>query len=126
MIGNHVTLIGNLGQDPEVKPLNDDNMIATFSLAVKKMGKDRGPSWLTCKAFRKQAEIVQQYCQKGKQVAVEGYIDSGSYDKDGETKYYTHIVVQGVQLLGRKDEAQDAKAAQAEPRPFNHAENIPF
>lgn len=107
---NLVVLVGNLGNDPEVKYTQGGSAIATLSLATTSVRKDKEgqqqerTEWHRCKAFGKSAEILGEYAKKGSQLCVEGSI---RYDKftgsDGVEKYFTDILINNFQFLGGKE-----------------------
>jgi single-strand DNA-binding protein len=99
---NKVTLIGNLGKDPELRYLPSGDPVANFSLATTDTWKDKGgqkqerTEWHQVEVFGKTAEVVRDYCTKGKQVYIEGSISYQEWtDKDGVKKYRTKIKVSG-------------------------------
>ncbi len=103
---NRVQLIGNLGQDPELKTLESGKKVAHFTLATKddyKNGdgqKIAETTWHNIVAWNGQAELVEKYLKKGRQVALEGRIVYRSYeDKQGTTKYITEIVLNELMFL---------------------------
>ena len=107
---NKVTLIGNLGQDPEVKELNGGNKLAKFSLATNETYRNKAgekvtdTQWHNLTAWGKTADIVEKYLKKGSEVAVEGKIVNRSYnDKEGNKRYITEIEVRDLLLLGKKN-----------------------
>lgn len=88
--------IGRLCSDPEISTDRNGNPIAKYRLAVSRDFKREGQpeaDFLTCRAYGKPAEFVQKYLHKGVKIAVEGRIQTGSYDKDGVRHYTTDIVV---------------------------------
>ncbi len=108
---NKVTLIGNLGGDPEVRSTSNGSRVANFSLATSRQWnspsgeKQEKTEWHKCIAWNSKsynlADIVERYCKKGKQVYVEGEIEYRQYqDKDGQTRYVTEIRVRELILLG--------------------------
>lgn len=107
---NKVTLIGNLGKDPEVQTF-DTYKKATFSLATTEYSRDREGNevqhteWHNIVMWRGLAEIAEQYLRKGNQVYIEGKIRTRSFDaKDGTKKYITEIQADNLVLLGGKRE----------------------
>ena len=104
---NKVILVGNLGNDPEVKYTQGGMAITTLSLATTSVRKDRDGNqiekteWHRVKLFGKLGEIAGEYLKKGRQVYIEGSI---RYDKftgqDGVEKYFTDIVADEMQMLG--------------------------
>lgn len=104
---NKVMLIGRLTKDPEVRTTSTGLTNARFTLAVDRpfvsQDKERGTDFISCIVWRKQAENVGKYCTKGMQVAVEGRIQTGSFDaQDGTKRYTTDVVCDSVQFLGSK------------------------
>jgi len=98
---NKVALIGAVGQDPEVRYSAQGMAIASFSLATseKRKDKDEVTQWHNCVCFGKLAEIVQQYVHKGARLHADGTIQYQQYEKDGEKRYATKIVVNDLILL---------------------------
>jgi single-strand DNA-binding protein len=112
---NKVMLIGNLGRDPEVRSLPSGQPVANFTLATSRRWKDRDGNrqeqteWHNIVCFGKQAEIAGQYLTKGKQVYVEGRMQTRSWERDGQKHFRTEIVCDNFQMLGSRG------AAAAEP-----------
>lgn len=119
--------IGRLTKDPEIRYAQGDQgtKIASFTLAIDRRFKKEGQppaDFIRCKAFGKTADVVEKYAPKGKQVAITGEIQTGSYQKqDGTTVYTTDIICNQVQLLGSSDQAarttQHAQAPAPAPQP---------
>jgi single-strand DNA-binding protein len=105
---NKVILVGNLGRDPEVRSLPNGKPVASFSVATSRRWKDRDGNrqeqteWHNVVCYDKLAEIAGQYLTKGKQVFVEGRIQTRSWDdkNSGEKKYRTEIICDNFQMLG--------------------------
>lgn len=97
---NNVILIGRLTSDPDMKESNSGTAYVRFTLAVDREGKDKGADFPSCIVFGKTAEILQRYGHKGKQIAILGKLQTGSYDKDGVKVYTTDVVVDRLKLLG--------------------------
>ena len=109
---NKAILIGRLGRDPEVRYTPDGAAVANFSIATSEEWKDKATGekkerteWHRIVAFRKLGEICGEYLSKGRQVYVEGRLQTRSWEKDGVTRYTTEIVASDVQFLGTKDSA---------------------
>ncbi len=105
---NKVTLIGRLTKDPEVRySAGSQTAVARFSIAIdrgkKANGEDGGTDFPNIVAFGKTAELVEKYVSKGQQIAVEGRIQTGSYERDGVKHYTTDIVAERVEFLGKKE-----------------------
>jgi len=108
---NKVTLIGNLGADPEVPSATGGNRVANFSLATSRSWNDASGAkqekteWHKCVAwnskFAQLADVVERYVKKGDKLFVEGRIEYRQWqDKDGQTKYMTEINVRELIMLG--------------------------
>lgn len=101
---NKVILIGRLTRDPELRfAPNTGNAVVRFTLAVnrrKQKDKDQEADFINCVAFGKTAETIAQYLLKGNQIAVEGNIRTGSYDKDGIKRYTTDVIIERFNFIG--------------------------
>ena len=110
---NKVLLIGNLGRDPEVRTTPSGQSVASFTLATSRRWKDRDGNrqeqteWHNIVVWGKQAETASQYLTKGKQIYVEGRIQTRSWDDktSGEKKYRTEVVCDNFQMLGSRGES---------------------
>jgi len=105
---NKVILIGNLGQDPEVRRLENGAAVAKFSVATNEYYKDKSgesqklTEWHEVVAWRWLAERAEQFLKKGKQVYIEGRLTHRKWqDKDRNNRYTTEVVATNLQLLGR-------------------------
>ncbi len=99
---NRVSLLGNIGKDPEIRYQKSGEPVASFSLATSEKWTDKGgqkqesTQWHSVSVFGKLAEIVRDYCAKGKQVFIEGSIKYDEWtDKDGNKRNTTKIVLSG-------------------------------
>lgn len=106
---NKVIIVGNLGRDPEVSYTPSGMAIARLNIATTDTWTDRATGerkdrteWHRVVVFNKQAENCGRYLSKGKQVYVEGKLQTSSYEKDGVTRYSTDIIANTVQFLGGK------------------------
>ena len=108
---NKVMLIGNLGNDPEVRSTSGGNRVATFSLATSRSWNDAAGSkqekteWHRCVVWNSKgsglADVVERYCKKGDKVFVEGRIEYRQWqDKENQTRYTTEINVRDLIMLG--------------------------
>ena len=97
---NNVVLIGRLTSDPELKQ-NEKYTQCKFTLAVNRLKE--GADFISCIAWNKQAEFINKYLHKGNQVAIEGRIQTGSYEKDGVKHYTTDVIVQGLNFIGSNE-----------------------
>lgn len=114
---NKVTLIGNLGQDPDVRVTGGGTAVANMRLACNERYKNgQGEwvdrvEWVTVVAFGKTAENCREYLQKGRQLYVEGRLQTRNWeDKDGNKRYTTEVIANQVLFLGQgqsKDNGQE-------------------
>jgi single-strand DNA-binding protein len=118
---NRVQLIGRLGKDPESRFIPTGKKVTHFSLAVSNRWKSAEgetkeyTEWVNIEAWGRLGEISQQYLHKGSLVYLEGRLKTDKYDdKDGETKYYTKVVVQFLQMLDRKPEEEPVSTVEEE------------
>lgn len=109
---NKVELIGNLGQDPEQRTLQNGTMVCSFTLATSETYKDKAGAkqtiteWHNCVAWNKTAELISKYAKKGSGILVEGKLKTESYDKNGEKRYITKVVVSDFMLLDKATESK--------------------
>lgn len=124
---NRVMLIGNLTRDPQLKQLANNNTVADFGLAMSRRfrtadGEDREEvCFVDCAAFGKQADVIGQYCKKGKQLFIDGRLRYDTWeDRQGVKRSKVSVVVDNFQFLGaRSDDASsapDGPAVSDEPR----------
>ena len=131
---NKVILIGNLGRDPEVRHTTSGTPVANFTMATSDRWTDPSgerrerTEWHRIVVWAKQAEIVGEYLKKGKQVYVEGSLQTREWtDRDGNKRYTTEVRAQRVQMLGRaSDRPHDTPAAVAESEASYDEDDIPF
>lgn len=115
---NKVILIGNLANDPESRTTQSGIAQCSFRLAVQRRFKgangERETDFLPVVCWRQTAEFAQRYLAKGRKVAVEGSIQTRSYDaQDGSKRYVTEIIADSLEAVGsREDGAQNAQNAQ--------------
>jgi single-strand DNA-binding protein len=133
---NKVILVGNLGADPEVRYASTGTAVANFRIATsenwtnKEGGKETRTEWHRIVAFGKLAEICAEYLNKGKQVYVEGRLQSRSWeDKEGNKRWTTEVVANNVVMLGQLgDQARGTGGEPDEgpPEPSQQDDDIPF
>lgn len=109
---NKVVLVGNLGQDPEIKYTSNGTAVCNMRLATTESYKDQTGNtvekteWHNLVAWARLAEICEQYLKKGSQIYVEGSIQYRQYDdKDGNTRYATDIRVREMLMLGGRGDS---------------------
>ena len=114
---NKVILIGRLGSDPEVRYTPSGVAVANFNIATSEEWKDKDSGekrerteWHRIVAWRKLGEICGEYLSKGKQVYIEGRLQTRDWeDRDGNKRYTTEIVASDVQFLGARDSSESAR-----------------
>ncbi|MCO6550680.1 MAG: single-stranded DNA-binding protein [Gilliamella sp.] len=138
---NKVILVGNLGQDPEVRYMPNGNAVANFSVATSETWKDKQTNetrdrteWHRIVVFGKLAEIAGEYLKKGSQVYLEGQLQTRKWqDKSGQDRYTTEVVVNPIggtlQMLGSRDGSQNwgqsANNSSSAPVPQSTTQNAP-
>lgn len=111
--------IGRLTADPKIATAQSGTLIASYTLAVNRPRTANGQDaadFIRCKAFGKGAEFAQNYLHKGTKIAVEGRIQTGSYERDGVKRYTTDIVVDRSEFVESK-QAQESSATPAATAP---------
>lgn len=103
---NRIVLIGRLGADPELRYTQQGTAVISFDIAVNRQYKgsdgNREADWISIVAWRQLAELCAQYLKKGSQVAIEGRLQTRSYDnKDGQRVKVYEVVAENVQFLDR-------------------------
>lgn len=123
---NRVTLLGNLGADPEIRTMNDGNKVANLRLATSESWKDKATGerkerveWHTVTIWTPGLiGVVENYLRKGSKVLIEGQIRTRKWEKDGVERYSTEIVLQGFDSRlvmldgpgGDRDQSEDRRA----------------
>ena len=104
---NLVALMGRLTDEPELRHTTNGTPVVSFTLAVErrfKTGEERTADFINVVAWRQTAEFVSRYFQKGSMIAVQGSIQTGSYEKDGVKRYTVEISADNVSFCGSKSE----------------------
>jgi len=108
---NRITLIGNVGRDPEVRQLSPDRKVVNFSIAVNDAYTDRSgvrhekTEWFRIEFWNQKADIIEKYVRKGTQIFVEGKLSVRTYtDKDGKERYSLDVLGNDFTLLGSRGE----------------------
>jgi len=129
---NKVILVGRLGRDPEVRYTPNGVPVANFSIATSEEWKDKDTGekrerteWHRIEAWRRLGEICGEYLHKGKQVYIEGKLQTDSWeDRDGNKRYTTKIVAQSMQMLDSAGKGGSAESVD-ERHPVEEPVNIP-
>ena len=132
---NKVILIGNLANDPESRTTQSGIAQCSFRIAVQRRFKgangERETDFLPVVCWRQTAEFAQRYLAKGRKVAVEGSIQTRSYDaQDGSKRYVTEIIADSLEAVGSRDESAQGtqKPAQNHQAGFTEVDDdeLPF
>ena len=121
---NRVIVLGNLGQDPELKNLPGGGAVCNLRVATSEAWKDKQTGeqkeqteWHSIALFGRIAEVAAQYLRKGSQVYIEGRLRTRKWqDKSGADRYTTEIIGSELQLLGKGDGQRAERPAQAKPQ----------
>lgn len=108
---NKVILLGRITKDPEAKQTGNTT-VTRFTLAVDRRFKSEGQptaDFISCVAFGKTAEFISKYFKQGAKMAIEGRIQTGSYEKDGVKHYTTDVIVESVEFAESKKVAETAE-----------------
>ena len=127
---NKVFLIGRLTRDPELRYTGNNTAVATFSIAVNRnfsnQQGEREADFINIVVWRKQAENVKNYLSQGSQVAIDGRIQTRSYDdNNGQKRYVTEVVADNVEFLGSKNQ-QSTGASMNNSSSNNNAGPTPY
>ena len=120
---NHITLMGRLTRDPEVRSTNGGQSVTSFSLAVSRGWRDKqgnpqeAVSFINCVAWGNGGETIAKYVSKGEQLLIGGRLDQRTYDKDGVTMYAYEVYVESFNFVGSKQSDDSAPAAQQNNKP---------
>ena len=125
---NEVALIGRFVKDPEITYLESGTHVAKFTLAVPKEGKEKdGADFIRCVTFNKNADVVERYLSKGRQVGATGRLASYSYEgKDGNRIFGLEVNVNRITFLSSNPNGKDEKptAEEVPTENFNPQENF--
>ncbi len=104
---NTVNLIGRLCRDVEVKELKD-TLLGTITLAVDRANSEDA-NFIRCKAFGQTVEFLEKWTKKGQRIGVTGHLQSGQYEKDGNTVFVLDVIIDHVDFADGKSDAGDGK-----------------
>ena len=112
---NKVILTGRLTAKPELNYTQSQMAVTKFTIAVDRFSKDKGADFIRVTVFGKQAENVCRYMDKGRMIAVEGSLQTGSYKgRDGKTVYTQDVIANHTEFLGGNSEPREQTARQIE------------
>lgn len=140
---NKVILIGNVGNDPEVKYVKEDVPVAKFRLATNETYKNKSgekvtnTEWHNIVVWRGLAKVVENYVKKGSKLYIEGKLTHRQYEKDGETKYFTEILCKDLTMLDSRESGTFDSGTTQNTAPqnqtnepdiddFNDVDDLPF
>lgn len=115
---NRAIILGNLGQNPEIRTMQNGDLVANISVATSERWQDKqsgewreNVEWHRIILFRRLAEIAEQYLKKGSKVYIEGKLKTRKWqDKNGQERYITEIQGDSLQMLDSRQEGQNAQA----------------
>ena len=128
---NSFSGIGRLTRDPDVRyNPNTQVAVARFTIAIDSgYGDNKRTDFPSIVVFGKMAEVVEKYLKKGSQVAVQGRLQTGSYEKDGVRHYTTDIIASNIEFLGKPKQDSNASSSEQNDIPEGFAmidEEFPF
>lgn len=115
---NRVVLMGRITNDLEVKQTQSGLSVLRFNVAVDrpaKQGAEKQTDFISCTAFGQRAEFIGRYFGKGRMIAIEGNLKTGSYDKNGITVYTTDVWVDSVSFTGEKRQDEGLQPSYRQP-----------
>ncbi len=129
---NKVILVGNLGNDPEVRYMPNGNAVANLSIATSESWKDQQGNmqerteWHRVTMYRRLAEIAGEYLKKGSQIYLEGKLQTRKWqDQQGQDRYTTEIIADQMQMLGGRNEGgMGGQGGGYQQRPQNQNQNM--
>ena len=129
---NKVILVGNLGQDPEVKYTAGGASVTTLSLATSESWKDKDTGsdqekteWHRVVLWRRLAEIAGEYLKKGSKVYIEGQLQTRKWEQDGQTRYTTEVVGMDMQFLDSKGSSSSDSSSYEDINQDKSSQNLP-
>lgn len=132
---NQVTLSGNLGKDSELRMTATGTAVLTFSIAVNERRRQQDgtyqdkTSWFDCVMFGARAQDIEPYLRRGTKLSLTGHLNQNKYEKDGRTYSRVEIIVDEVELMNARREAQQPEGTPA-PAPVQamsiYDDDIPF
>lgn len=125
--------LGRLVRDPEIRKgktsKGEEMLVARYTLAIDRRGKDAGADFISCVVFGKGAEFAEKYLKKGTKIAVTGRIQTGDYtNKDGQKVYTTDVIIEEQEFAESKksEPTQTAPDDEFVPIPDDITDSLPF
>ena len=129
---NKVILVGNLGQDPEVKYTAGGAAVTTLSLATSESWKDKDTGsdqekteWHRVVLWRRLAEIAGEYLKKGSKVYIEGQLQTRKWEQEGQTRYTTEVVGRDMQFLDSRGGSSSDSSSYEDTSQDTGSQNLP-
>ena len=129
---NKVILVGNLGQDPEIKYTAGGAAVTTLSLATSESWKDKDTGsdqekteWHRVVLWRRLAEIAGEYLKKGSKVYIEGQLQTRKWEQDGQTRYTTEVIGRDMQFLDSRGNASSSSSPYEDTNQDTGSQNLP-
>ncbi len=123
---NRVILVGRLTKNPEIRKTPNGASICKFTLAVSRKVKAQGQpdaDFISCVAWNKTADLMYQYLKKGSLIGVDGRLQTGKFtNNNGETIYTCDVMVESLQFLDKKEEAQNNNVNQEREMSYNEGD----
>ena len=123
---NKVILMGRITNELEVRQTSSGLSVLRFSVAIdrpSKQGAEKQTDFISCTAFGQRAEFINRYFDKGRLIAIEGNLKSGSYEKNGMTIYTTEVWVDSVSFTGEK-KADEGSTSSYRREPSEHDKRV--
>ena len=129
---NKVIIVGNLGQDPEIKYTAGGAAVTTLSIATSDSWKDKDSGmdqerteWHRVVLWRRLAEIAGEYLKKGSKVYIEGQLQTRKWEQEGQTRYTTEIIARDMQFLDSRGSSNTSSTQKSSEMNDQSAANIP-
>ena len=129
---NKVILVGNLGQDPEIKYTAGGAAVTTLSLATSESWKDKDTGsdqekteWHRVVLWRRLAEIAGEYLKKGSKVYIEGQLQTRKWEQDGQTRYTTEVIGRDMQFLDSRGSSNSDNSSYENTNQDMGSQNLP-
>ena len=129
---NKVILVGNLGQDPEVKYTAGGAAVTTLSLATSESWKDKDTGsdqerteWHRVVLWRRLAEIAGEYLKKGSNVYIEGQLQTRKWEQDGQTRYTTEVIGRDMQFLDSRGNSSASSSSYEDTNQDMGSQSLP-
>ena len=129
---NKVIIVGNLGQDPEIKYTAGGAAVTTLSIATSDSWKDKDSGmdqerteWHRVVLWRRLAEIAGEYLKKGSKVYIEGQLQTRKWEQEGQTRYTTEIIARDMQFLDSRGSSNTSSTQESSEMNDQSAANVP-